>query len=137
MKTIEVTAAIALHNDEIYCTQRGYGEFKGYYEFPGGKIEKGESSREALHREIEEELDCPIKILSFFRTVEYDYPDFHLKMDCWFCRFLKEPHLLEHLDGRFVQQKDLKELNWLPADEELIGQLAAMDLTGIEREAER
>ena len=126
MKTIHVAAAI-LENDrgEIWCAQRGYGEFAGLYEFPGGKIEPGESGEQALVREIHEELGCQIRIEGFFTKTLWDYPAFRLDMDCWLCRFASEPHLLEHLDGRFVPRKDLLQLDWLPADVQVVKKLMA------------
>ena len=85
MKTIKVAAAIIIHDNQIFATQRGYGEFKDGWEFPGGKIEEGETPQEALAREIKEELDTEIEVKDFLETVEYDYPEFHLSMDCFFC----------------------------------------------------
>ncbi|WP_297567030.1 (deoxy)nucleoside triphosphate pyrophosphohydrolase [uncultured Faecalibaculum sp.] len=124
MKTVRVCAAI-LENDngEIWCAQRGYGEFRGLYEFPGGKLEPGESPRQALLREIREELDCEIQVEDFFMKAEYDYPSFHLDMDCYLCRFVTSPHLLEHLDGRFVPKSRLMDLPWIPADVQIAKRL--------------
>lgn len=124
MKTIHVVAAI-LENEagEIWCAQRGYGEFRGLYEFPGGKIEAGETPEQALVREIREELGCRIRIEGFFMKAEYDYPAFHLDMDCYLCRFESAPHLYEHLEGRFVVRDRLPELDWLPADVQVVERL--------------
>lgn len=124
MKTIRVCAAILKNRaGEIWCAQRGYGPFRGLYEFPGGKLEQGETAEQALVREIREELDCHIQVEQFFMKAEYDYPDFHLDMDCYLCRFVTEPHLLEHMDGRFMPLDRLQELPWLPADVQIVQRL--------------
>ena len=117
MKTIKVVAAVIKRNNKIFVTQRGYGEFKDGWEFPGGKVEKGETKEEALIREIKEELDTVIKVDSYLDTIEYDYPDFHLSMDCIVCSIV-EGHLVlkEHEDSKWIKKEEIDTLNWLPAD---------------------
>lgn len=117
MKTIKVVAAVIKRNNKIFVTQRGYGEFKDGWEFPGGKVEKGETKEEALIREIKEELDTVIKVDSYLDTIEYDYPDFHLSMDCFICSIV-EGHLVlkEHEDSKWIKKEEIDTLNWLPAD---------------------
>lgn len=127
MKKIEVVAAIITKGNSIFATQRGYGEFKGGWEFPGGKVEKGESFEAALIREIKEELDADIKIDEFYTTVEYDYPTFHLTMHCYLCNLISEEiTLLEHEDSKWLTKEELDSLNWLPADEGLIENLKSL-----------
>lgn len=117
MKTIKVVAAVIKRNDEIFVTQRGYGEFKDGWEFPGGKVEKGETKEEALIREIKEELDTVIKVDSYLDTIEYDYPDFHLSMDCFICSIVEGNLVLkEHEDSKWIKKEEIDTLNWLPAD---------------------
>lgn len=129
MKKIEVVAAIITKGNRIFATQRGYGEFKGGWEFPGGKVEKGESFEVALIREIKEELDADIKIDEFYTTVEYDYPTFHLTMHCYLCNLISEEiTLLEHEDSKWLTKEELDSLNWLPADEGLIENLKSLPL---------
>ena len=116
-KTIHVVAAIIRRGDEIFATQRGYGNYKDWWEFPGGKTEPGETPEEALIREIKEELDTGIAVEEFLTTVEYDYPEFHLSMDCFWCRIEEgEPVLLEHEAARWLPLSDLWQVKWLPAD---------------------
>lgn len=124
MKEIEVVAAIIVAKDAIFATQRGYGEFKDGWEFPGGKIECGESPQEALRREIKEELDTEIKVGALFDIVEYDYPDFHLKMHCFLCE-VKTGNLVlkEHKDAKWLQKNTIDSVGWLPADLGLIEKL--------------
>lgn len=122
MKTIHVVAAI-IHDDEgrIFATQRGYGDWKGWWEFPGGKIEPGENSQDAIRREIREELNCEIAVGELLTTVEYDYPNFHLSMQCFMCTLSSgEPQLLEHEDARWLRREDLDSVKWLPADKGII-----------------
>lgn len=124
MKTIKVVAAIITHNDQIFATQRGYGEFKDGWEFPGGKIEAGETPQEALIREIWEELDTEIEVGELIDTVEYDYPTFHLSMDCFFCTIKSGDLVLkEHEAARWLTRETLDSVEWLPADQGLIEKL--------------
>lgn len=121
MKTIKVAAAIIVHDNKIFATQRGYGEFKDGWEFPGGKIEEGETPQEALVREIKEELDTEIEVKDFLETVEYDYPEFHLSMDCFFCTIKSgELVLKEHEAAKWLTVETLDSVDWLPADEALV-----------------
>ena len=121
MKTIKVVAAIIIHEGKIFATQRGYGEFKDGWEFPGGKIEPGETPQEALAREIKEELDTEIEVKDFLETVEYDYPEFHLSMDCFFCRIKAGDLVLkEHEAAKWLTADALDSVDWLPADRGLI-----------------
>jgi len=126
MKKIEVVAAIIRRNGLYFATQRGYGEFEGMWEFPGGKIEPGEEPKEALVREIREELAVEVMIGDFFCVREFDYPDFHLTLHCYFCGLAEgdEPTLLEHKAGRWLPADALAGLAWLPADEEIIRKLS-------------
>ena len=121
MKTVKVVAAIIIHENKIFATQRGYGEFKDGWEFPGGKVEPGETPQEALVREIKEELDIEIKVKDFLETVEYDYPGFHLSMDCFFCTIKSgELVLKEHEAAKWLTMETLDSVDWLPADQGLI-----------------
>lgn len=124
MKTIKVAAAIIVDEGRIFATQRGYGAFKDGWEFPGGKVEAGETSREALAREIREELDTEIRVGELFETVEYDYPDFHLSMDCFICTVRSGGLVLkEHEAARWLTAETLETVEWLPADRGLIKRL--------------
>ena len=121
MKSIHVVAAVIRNGDKIFSTQRGYGEFKDGWEFPGGKVEDNETPEEALAREIKEELETEIVVGSKIDTVEYDYPTFHLSMDCYWATIVKgELHLLEHEDAKWLTRDELDDVNWLPADLSLI-----------------
>ncbi|WP_418623529.1 8-oxo-dGTP diphosphatase MutT [Waltera sp.] len=121
MKTIKVVAAIIIHENKIFATQRGYGEFKDGWEFPGGKVESGETPQEALVREIKEELDIEIEVKDFLETVEYDYPAFHLSMDCFFCTIKSgEMVLKEHEAAKWLTVETLDSVDWLPADQGLV-----------------
>ena len=123
-KQIEVVAAIIIEKDKIFATQRGYGEFKDGWEFPGGKIESGETPQQALKREIREELDKEIEVGELFDTVEYDYPDFHLTLHCYICT-VKSGNLMlkEHKAAKWLSRENLDSVDWLPADIELIEKL--------------
>lgn len=129
MKTIRVVAAVIKAVNEngepiIFATQRGYGEFKGGWEFPGGKIEAGETSQEALKREIMEELDTEISVGTLIDTIEYDYPEFHLSMDCFWCKIISGDLVLkEHEAARWLTKNQLRDVEWLPADITLIGKI--------------
>ena len=121
MKTVTVVVAIIIHENKIFATQRGYGEFKDGWEFPGGKIEPGETPQEALVREIKEELDIEIEVKDFLETVEYDYPEFHLSMDCFFCAIRSGDLVLkEHEAAKWLTVETLDSVDWLPADQGLI-----------------
>lgn len=121
MKTIEVVAAIIIKGGKVFATQRGYGEWKGWWEFPGGKIEGGERPQEALVREIREELDAEIEVGDLLETVEWDYPSFHLTMHCFVCSLLSDSvHLIEHEAAAWLTSGTLRSVKWLPADEGLI-----------------
>ena len=121
MKIVKVVAAVIKDNDKIYATQRGYGEFKGGWEFPGGKIEPGETSEEALVREIQEELETLIKVNDLIDTIEYDYPTFHLSMECYYAEIVKgNLVLLEAEDAKWLTKDELYSVDWLPADLKLI-----------------
>ena len=121
MKTIEVVAAIIQKGDKIFATQRGYGDFKDWWEFPGGKMEPGETPEEALVREIREELSADIQVGKLLYTVEWDYPRFHLTMHCFMCTLVQDAlHLNEHEAARWLSMADLHSVNWLPADEMLL-----------------
>ncbi len=120
-KTVNVVAAVIREGDRIFATQRGYGDFKDYWEFPGGKIEKGETPKEALKREIREELDTEIEVGQFIKTVEYDYPSFHLHMDCFFAKVLSGDLILkEHEAAKWLSSEDICTVAWLPADKDLV-----------------
>lgn len=121
MKTIEVVAAVIRRDGEIFATQRGYGDFKDWWEFPGGKMEAGESPRQALSREIKEELDADIAVGELIKTVECDYPAFHLTMHCFWCSLASEAlHLNEHEAAAWLTAGALHSVKWLPADEILL-----------------
>ncbi len=121
MKKIEVVAAIIIRDGKVFATQRGYGEWKDWWEFPGGKIEAGECPQEALVREIREELDAEIKVGELIETVEWDYPAFHLTMHCFVCSLVSESmHLNEHEASAWLTRETLHSVKWLPADEGLI-----------------
>lgn len=125
MKTIRVVAAIIIDNGKVFATQRGYGEFKDGWEFPGGKIDAGETPEEALVREIKEELDTEVEVKELLDTVEYDYPNFHLSMDCFICEIKSGDLVLkEHEASKWLTKETLDSVEWLPADLELISQIA-------------
>jgi len=121
MKTVEVVAAIIRKEGRVFATQRGYGPWKDWWEFPGGKTEPGETPEAALVREIEEELSTQISVDKFLCTIDYDYPDFHLTMHCYLCSLLTEAlHLNEHEAARWLSAPELSSVNWLPADLQLL-----------------
>lgn len=126
-KTIRVVAAIIRDGDKIFATQRGHGEFKGGWEFPGGKIEAGETPEEALVREVREELDTEIKVGELVETVEYDYPTFHLSMDCFWAEVVSGDLVLkEHEAAKWLTKDELGSVEWLSADVGLIERLKEM-----------
>ena len=128
MKTVRVVAAVICSEDKIFATARGYGEFKGQWEFPGGKIEPGETPQEALVREIQEELDVKIEVGDLIDTIEYDYPSFHLSMDCFWCNITEgEITLKEAENARWLCKDELYSVGWLPADMVLIEKLELFD----------
>ena len=117
MKTISVVAAVIRKEDKIFATARGYGEYKGWWEFPGGKIENGESPEKALIREIREELDSEIQVGKLIDTIEYDYPEFHLSMKCYFCKLLSGKLILKEAEeAKWLTKDALNSVKWLPAD---------------------
>ena len=124
MKTIEVVAAIIIKDGEVFATQRGYGEFKGWWEFPGGKIESGECPQEALVREIREELDAEIEVGDLLETVELYYPNFHRTIHGVLCTLLSESmHLNEHEAAAWLTKETLHSVKWLPADEGILAKI--------------
>ncbi len=127
MKTINVVAAVIMKEGRVFATQRGYGEFKDGWEFPGGKVEAGESPEEALCREIREELEVDVNVGDLIDTIEYDYPAFHLSMKCYACTIAGgSPHLLEHEAARWLSADQLDSVAWLPADITLIPKIAGL-----------
>ena len=126
MKTIQVVAAVIRHGEKIFATQRGYGEFKDGWEFPGGKVREGETPQAALVREIREELDTDIAVGSLIAQIEQDYPAFHLSMRCYWCRVLEGDLVLkEHEAARWLSREELDAVDWLPADRRLLPLLRA------------
>lgn len=124
MKTVNVVAAIIIKDKKIFATQRGYGEFKDGWEFPGGKVEQGEAPENAIVREIKEELDTVIEVIEYFDTVEYDYPNFHLSMKCYICTVVSgKLELLEHEAAKWLDKDSLDSVAWLPADLGLVDKL--------------
>ena len=124
MKTINVVAAIIIKDNKIFATQRGYGEFKDGWEFPGGKVEQGEAPENAIVREIKEELDTVIEVIEYFDTVEYDYPNFHLSMKCYICTVVSgKLEVLEHEAAKWLDKDSLDSVAWLPADLGLVDKL--------------
>lgn len=127
MKTINVVAAVIMKEGRVFATQRGYGEFKDGWEFPGGKVEAGESPEEALRREIREELEVEVNVGDLIDTIEYDYPAFHLSMKCYACTIAGgSPHLLEHEAARWLSADQLDSVAWLPADITLIPKIEGL-----------
>ena len=124
MRTIEVVAAVIFDDQgRIFATQRGYGEWKDWWEFPGGKMEAGETPQQALQREIREELEAKIEVGGLMKTINYDYPAFHLTMHCFKCRLVGGLTLKEHEAARWLTPDELQTVQWLPADEEFIEEL--------------
>lgn len=126
--TKHVAAAIIRGKDGVLAAERADGELDGFWEFPGGKVEQGETSEEALRREISEELGARLQLVWYLDTVEYDYPDFHLSMDCFVCSLAEGsvPHALEHSALRWLSPNDLLDVRWLPADEGLVRSIGTM-----------
>lgn len=121
MKTKSVVAAVIIQNGKLFATQRGYGDWKDWWEFPGGKIEPGETPKEALRREIREELATEVEVGELLHTIEYDYPEFHLSMQCFLCTIVgDEPTLLEHEAARWLTKENLYSVQWLPADLDVV-----------------
>ena len=124
MKTVRVVAAIIIENDKVFATQRGYGEFKDGWEFPGGKIEPGETPEEAIVIEIKEELDTEVEVIELLDTVEYDYPNFHLSMGCFICKIKSGDLVLkEHEAAKWLTKDTLGSVEWLPADMGLVREI--------------
>ncbi|MDO5443381.1 MAG: (deoxy)nucleoside triphosphate pyrophosphohydrolase [Bacteroidia bacterium] len=127
MKTIQVVAALIVHDGRIFATQRGYGEWKGYWEFPGGKVEPEETPEAALKREIREELATEISVGRYVTTVEWDYPTFHLSMRCYLCSVVSGSlTLLEHEAAAWLDREHLRSVQWLPADEGIIPEIETL-----------
>lgn len=121
MKTIDVVAALIVHDGYIFATQRGYGEWKGWWEFPGGKVEQNETPKDALVREIREELATEIRVERYVTTIEWDYPAFHLSMRCYLCSVISGSlTLLEHEAAAWLDREHLHSVQWLPADETIM-----------------
>ena len=125
MKTIDVVAAIIVKDGQVLATQRGYGEFEGGWEFPGGKVEPGEAPEAAIVREIREELDAQIAVDNFLVQVEHDYPTFHLSMGCYLCSLESDFQLLEHHAAKWLGMADIDSVDWLPADVKVVDALKA------------
>jgi len=124
MKTINVVAAVIISENKVFATQRGYGDFKGGWEFPGGKLEPDETPEDALVREIKEELEAEVEVVEYLDTVEYDYPKFHLSMDCFVCRVKSGKLILkEHEAAKWLTKEMLRCVDWLPADLEIIDKI--------------
>lgn len=127
MKSIEVVAAIIIKNNQVFATQRGYGEWKDWWEFPGGKIEPGECPQEALKREIKEELDAEISVGELLQTIDWDYPTFHLTMHCYICSLESESlHLNEHEASAWLTKDMLDSVQWLPADTIILDKISKL-----------
>lgn len=125
VKVIKVVAAIIIRDGKVFATERGYGAWQGWWEFPGGKIEPDECPQEALKREIKEELDAEVAVGELLDTVEWDYPEFHLSMQCFICRLESEKiHLNEHKSAKWLAKETLESVRWLPADLVLLPEIA-------------
>ena len=132
LKRVEVVAAIIVRDGTVLATQRGYGEFENWWEFPGGKVKEGETPEQALAREIREELNAAITVGRHLCTAEYDYPTFHLSMRCYVCRLEDETfELLEHHAARWLSAATLREVQWLPADVQIIEEIEAAGIVGL------
>ena len=131
-KTIKVVAAIITKDNKIFATQRGYGDFKDGWEFPGGKVEPGEKPEDAIVREIREELGADIKVTGFLTTVEHDYPQFHLSMDCFWAELKEgaEMQLLEHEAAKWLAKDELDSVDWLPADVKVVEAISTGSIAG-------
>ncbi len=126
MKRVKVVAAVIKKDGKVFATERGYGEFKDMWEFPGGKVEEGEESRDALIREIKEELDTTVSVGDYIDTIEYDYPTFHLSMECYWCSIVEGSLvLLEHESAKWLEKDSLYSVEWLPADLTIIEKVKA------------
>lgn len=127
MQTKKVVAAVIIKDGQLFATQRGYGNYKDWWEFPGGKIEPGETPQEALRREIREELDTIVSVGELLYTVEYDYPEFHLSMQCYLCTIVSgELTLLEHEASRWLSKDELLNVRWLPADVAIVEKIGTL-----------
>ena len=127
MKTIRVVAAVIRDGNKIFATARGYGAYKGWWEFPGGKIEAGETPQQALVREIREELDAVVAVDDLIGTIEYDYPTFHLSMDCFWCRIVGGTIVLKEAEeARWLTKETLHSVRWLPADIAMVDEIAKL-----------
>lgn len=127
MQTKKVVAAVIVRDGQLFATQRGYGNYKDWWEFPGGKIEPGETPQEALRREIREELDTIVSVGELLYTVEYDYPEFHLSMQCYLCTIVSgELTLLEHEASRWLSKDELLNVRWLPADVAIVEKIGTL-----------
>lgn len=127
MQTKKVVAAVIIKDGQLFATQRGYGNYKDWWEFPGGKIEPGETPQEALRREIREELDTIVSVGELLYTVEYDYPEFHLSMQCYLCTIVSgELTLLEHEASRWLDKDELQSVQWLPADVAIVEKIGTL-----------
>ena len=131
MKTVEVVAAVIKKEDAIFATQRGYGDFAGGWEFPGGKVEPGETPEQAIVREIQEELETTVAVDGFLTTVDYDYPTFHLTMHCYVCHVSEgRLHLLEHSAAKWLTLNAIDSVEWLPADVAVVEAIRAQKIIG-------
>lgn len=131
MKTVEVVAAVIKKEDAIFATQRGYGDFAGGWEFPGGKVEPGETPEQAIVREIQEELETTVAVDGFLTTVDYDYPTFHLTMHCYVCHVSEgHLHLLEHSAAKWLTLNAIDSVEWLPADVAVVEAIRAQKIIG-------
>lgn len=127
MKTIEVVAGIIINDNKVFVAQRAYGKFQGGWEFPGGKIEEGETKEQALMRELNEELEIEVNVGKLIKTIEYTYPDFHLIMHCFLTTIKKgNPNLLVHQNAKWLTKEQLNSINWVPADLEILPEIQTL-----------